>query len=105
MLDWILQNKEWIFSGIGVTVIGVTGWVFKFLINKRKKATTNQKKYISNKFWSNLSGTVVIIFGNELPDTEKSGKRPRVSLNDLEASRIISNYLSPAIPAHQKIVV
>ena len=30
MIDWIIQNKEWIFSGIGaVFLAGIFGWLFK----------------------------------------------------------------------------
>ncbi len=30
MLDWIAQNKEWIFSGIGAVILtGIVGWLFK----------------------------------------------------------------------------
>lgn len=29
-MNWIIQNSEWVFSGIGVTVIlTVLGWIFK----------------------------------------------------------------------------
>jgi hypothetical protein len=41
LLDYILKNKEWIFSGIGVTVIVLLGLVFKYLL--RKKDVTNRK--------------------------------------------------------------
>ncbi len=39
MLDWIWDNKEWIFSGIGMTLIG---WLFL-----RKNTTANVQKIIS----------------------------------------------------------
>ena len=30
MIDWIIKNKEWIFSGIGaVFLAGLFGWLFK----------------------------------------------------------------------------
>jgi len=36
MLDWIIENKEWLFSGVGVKIVGVVltalitvaGWLF-----------------------------------------------------------------------------
>ena len=34
MLEWILKNKEWIFSGIGIPVIAV---IFKIIKNFRKE--------------------------------------------------------------------
>jgi len=32
MLDYVLANKEWLFSGIGVAIVG---WVFGALMKKR----------------------------------------------------------------------
>lgn len=30
MIDWILINKEWIFSGVGATVFaGIVAWIFR----------------------------------------------------------------------------
>lgn len=30
MLDWILKNKEWIFSGVGATVFaGLAAWILR----------------------------------------------------------------------------
>jgi len=38
IMDWIIQNTEWVFSGIGVVVI--TGFVS--IIFKNKQATSKQ---------------------------------------------------------------
>ena len=28
MLDWLLRNKEWVFSGAGVAaIVGIIGWI------------------------------------------------------------------------------
>jgi hypothetical protein len=40
MFDWILQNKEWLFSGLGLVVIG---WFITWLINRNKKTGQLQK--------------------------------------------------------------
>ena len=40
MLDWIVQNKEWLLSGIAVAVpIAVVGWLVS-----RRSSTTLQKQ-------------------------------------------------------------
>lgn len=62
MLEWILKNKEWIFSGIGIPVIAI---IFKIIKNFRKEKNTSnipiamkrQKINISSKDlekWENL---------------------------------------------------
>jgi hypothetical protein len=38
MLDWIVKNKEWIFSGVGVAVLGVTAQILKL----RKRSTDDR---------------------------------------------------------------
>jgi len=40
MIDWILDNKEWIFSGIGVSIFGL----ISFLIKKRTKSIKQVQK-------------------------------------------------------------
>lgn len=37
MLDWIVNNKDWVFSGIGVFLIGVIISVTKYFFQKKKK--------------------------------------------------------------------
>lgn len=31
MIKWILENKEWLFSGIGLSVFGLIAWLFRKL--------------------------------------------------------------------------
>jgi hypothetical protein len=40
MLDWLLENKEWLFSGIGVAVLGGIGFV-ALCLSKRKAFRSN----------------------------------------------------------------
>lgn len=64
MIDFIMKNKEWIFSGIGVTILGLLG---KFLFKKNKpksKNVINNNITINNQ--SNLSQK------NELVEEEKN---------------------------------
>jgi len=38
MIDWLISNKEWVFSGIGVSIAGaIAAWLFS-----RSRATQQQ---------------------------------------------------------------
>src|ERR1700689_2472760 len=39
MLDWIVQNKQWIFSGAGIAILGGLWWVFKKLFHAEPKVS------------------------------------------------------------------
>jgi len=41
-MEWILENKEWIFSGIGVSIIGLILIILKK--SDRKKSTKMKQK-------------------------------------------------------------
>lgn len=44
MLDWINENKEWMFSGGGIVFFG---WIGKSFLNNRKKESNDGQKIIS----------------------------------------------------------
>lgn len=37
MLDWIINNKEWVFSGIGIFFIGIIISLIKYFSQRKKK--------------------------------------------------------------------
>ena len=41
MIDWIIHNKEWLFSGLGISIIGIVITIFF-----KRRATSNQKLII-----------------------------------------------------------
>ncbi|WP_288342882.1 hypothetical protein [uncultured Roseivirga sp.] len=49
-MDWIIENKEWIFSGIGVFVLGIVYAFFK----KRKKSKSLKMKQKSGDNSTNI---------------------------------------------------
>ena len=53
MLEWILKNKEWIFSGIGIPIIVV---IFKFIKNFRKEKNINNIPITIKRQKINISG-------------------------------------------------
>lgn len=56
VLEWLWDNKEWIFSGIGFTIISFIG---RFLFKKRKSNTGNHQ---SSSF--NIGSHITQVNGN-----------------------------------------
>ena len=48
MLDYILKNKEWIFSGIGVSTIALLFLCFKYFFRRNRSHTQNAADNTSN---------------------------------------------------------
>ena len=46
-INYLIKNKEWIFSGLGIFVIGGIISLIKILINHHKKATQKSMKQIN----------------------------------------------------------
>lgn len=44
MMEYIMENKEWIFSGIGVLVLTIIGGTIKHLLSKKKSNTDRSIK-------------------------------------------------------------
>ena len=40
MFDYIMKDKEWIFSGMGVSLVGIVLLVFKYFWHKNHKIET-----------------------------------------------------------------
>ena len=42
MVNWLIENKEWFFSGVGVSIlIGIIGLV-KYIFNKKKTSESTR---------------------------------------------------------------
>ncbi|WP_419742413.1 hypothetical protein [Paraclostridium dentum] len=39
MVDWIISNKEWFLSGLGILIITSIGSVIKFILGKNKDSS------------------------------------------------------------------
>ncbi len=57
MIDWILNNKEWIFSGIGILVIGIVIKFFSWVLSNKKKRQ-EQINEIVERYISILDGKI-----------------------------------------------
>lgn len=42
-IDWIYDNREWLFSGIGISVLTVIGVGIRKLLKKKEKSNENSK--------------------------------------------------------------
>ncbi len=60
-INYLIKNKEWIFSGLGIFVIGGIISLIKILINHHKKAIQKSMKQINK---DNSSGTQIGIQNN-----------------------------------------
>lgn len=60
-INYLIKNKEWIFSGLGIFVIGGIISLIKILINHHKKAPQKSMKQINK---DNSSGTQIGIQNN-----------------------------------------
>ena len=69
-INYLIKNKEWIFSGLGIFVIGGIISLIKILINHHKKASQKSMKQINK---DNSSGTQIGIQNNYYTE-EKSGE-------------------------------
>lgn len=60
-MAWIIENKEWIFSGIGVAIIGF--FITKTFLNKQKMESNNNSKTenrtTNNTFNGEINGPVI----------------------------------------------
>lgn len=60
-INYLIKNKEWIFSGLGIFVIGGIISLIKILINHHKKTSQKSMKQINK---DNSSGTQIGIQNN-----------------------------------------
>lgn len=60
-INYLIKNKEWVFSGLGISVIGAIISLIKILINHHKKTSQKSMKQINK---DNSSGTQIGIQNN-----------------------------------------
>ncbi len=46
---WVWQNKEWLFSGVGVAALGVVWWVFKKVTRTSPPAVVPNSPHVDNR--------------------------------------------------------
>lgn len=74
-MEWILANKEWFFSGIGVLLITAIWAFFKFVLTKKEKENniiTQDNKNITSNSSSSVVSTIINVSANGTDDKKKS---------------------------------
>ena len=73
LLDYILRNKEWIFSGVGVALLGWVAYLWR-----RKRTTSLSQRQSSGSNSTNIqAGRDATIQGNSLTDHERQANSKR----------------------------
>lgn len=71
MLDWLIMNKEWVFSGIGVLILGA---IVRYILKRKSNANITQNQ-TSGKSSINIQGARDINLSlnpsSEKPDVDK----------------------------------
>ena len=60
ILKYLIDNKEWIFSGLGIFIIGGIISLIKFIINRNKKASKKTMKQIN--IFKHVAGVALLEF-------------------------------------------
>jgi predicted tellurium resistance membrane protein TerC len=65
MMHWINENKEWLFSGVGLVVLG---WIFNLIFNKKKDKKENGNTFTqsSGDNSTNVQGNNVNYYSNKV---------------------------------------
>lgn len=87
MIEWMMQNKEWIFSGAGIAILAS---IISFLRNRLKKGREKNDDNLNQsiKVGGSISQSNIIIgSGNELID---SNRRTNTNLSELEKELLIA---------------
>lgn len=71
-MKWIIDNKEWFFSGVGVFILGLIITFFSWLFRKKQKFDTNTNVSMkqkggknSNNYQSNGNMTINLTAKND----------------------------------------
>mgnify|MGYP000859430176 CR=1 FL=1 len=98
MLDFIMENKDWLFSGAGVTVITL---VFSFLFKRKTSAKpdTTQNQPVGIKEAEILQS----VSSRELTEVGKMAKRFRTILELMNEGRNYSQFTIPQLAQLMKL--
>lgn len=64
IISFLVENKEWVFSGIGVAAIGAVFGIVRPLFKKRKNEDSDPKVKLSQENYDNSNATQIGIQNN-----------------------------------------
>ncbi|KJZ03163.1 hypothetical protein [Pseudoalteromonas piscicida] len=97
MLNYIIENKEWLFSGVGVVVITfVLSFLFKHKSESKKSDSTDFKQNIVKK-------PTQVEEIKEETEVEKVAKRFRKTLDLMNEGRNYSEFTIPLLAQIMKL--
>jgi hypothetical protein len=79
MLDWLWRNKEWVFSGVGVALVGA---VIALILKRQRGATMHQRSTGAHSPTIQIAGNVIITNG-------KSPLKPKSNIVDPTFKQIL----------------
>ncbi len=101
MLEWLMQNKEWVFSGVGVAlVIGAISWVFRRRsvhseTSSSGPSATQKADASEGSINVQVRGTTGdITIGRGMPDTPRSSDNAVARVNNRRKQSTVAITLS-----------
>jgi hypothetical protein len=95
MIDWIIQNKEWLFSGIGISIISLV----LMIKNKRtdKLVTVSTNSNLENTIKQNSGDNSINIVGDINIDNIKGTQNNAIADIELSTENIQRQYIDKVI--------
>lgn len=90
VFNWLINNKEWLFSGIGITFLGICGYVFKKYVFKNNDK--NEDKQTLSQV-NNQNVTVNVAQPSTTPNMSNSEKKENVTALTIEGIKAQTNIL------------
>ena len=108
MLDYILKNKEWLFSGIGVTFIGLLLLFIRYLFKKKTPRTKNDIERVTNNITKAKTNGIVHVSAMSQEDVyriiQELKEMPPLHIEDITKNYVGLNVdlLTEYFSAYQK---
>ncbi|UGS23790.1 response regulator [Flavobacterium channae] len=90
-MDWIIENKDWIFSGIGVLIIGI---IINYFIDRNKQ--NDKLGILDNSSESSVEVKNEVVINNILEGKNSGNLAPKSALSskdELETRKKLTNIL------------
>ncbi len=83
-MDWLISNKEWVFSGVGIAVLGALLGLWKYFSSKSQiMAPAGQNNQNTSNIKINISNPA---FSSDFSSKEEESLKDKMSLDDYKNS-------------------